>query len=59
MINRYEFGMLQEGAHVNQVRVVEWVVKGYFYVVSLDSWLRFPLLEFMVGVLVDYGIVLL
>ena len=32
-----------EGCLVNHVRVVDGVVKGYFYVVSLDSYVRFPL----------------
>ena len=57
MIHGVEFDLPAVGSRINGIREVGGVsVKGNFYLANLDVGLRFPLLEFMIGVLVDYGI---
>ena len=51
-----DFNLMHADAHVSKVRQESGVVKGYFYVVALDSRLKFPIQEFMVEVLNDYKI---
>ena len=55
VVNGLEFKLPLASAQISRVRVQNGVVKGYFYVVALDSEMRFPLPEFMVGVLADYA----
>ena len=51
-----DFELPPTKAQIIHVREEDGVVEGYFYVVSLDSRLRFPLPDFMVQVLTNYGI---
>ena len=56
VIHGIEFKLLSTGSRINRVHEKSGVVEGYFYITNLDSSLRFPLPEFVIGVLADFGI---
>ena len=53
-----DFKLSPMKAHISEVMVENGEVRGYFYVVSLDSGLRFPLSDFMAEILTNYEIAL-
>ena len=50
------FDLLPTEAYISRVHREHDVVEGHFYVVALESRLRFPLSDFIVDVLNDYEI---
>ena len=57
MIHGVNFVFLVAGSYISETLEVGGMsIEGNFYLASLDAGLQFPLPEFMIGVLTDYGI---
>ena len=57
VIHGVEFSLPPAGSQISDtVEIENMSVEGNFYLASLDAGLRFPLPEFMIGVLADYNI---
>ena len=51
-----DYDLSPVGAHISRVHEKNGVMEGYFYVVALESSLRFPLPDVIIEILNEYGI---